>query len=70
MDEKKVSNEDILLKYELLAQEINRLKEENNSLKLKNRELEETSQSKKIESLEKINNGLLNVIESHKKTHA
>ena len=48
MDEKKVANEDILLKYELLAQEINRLKEENNSLKLKNREQEDISQSKKI----------------------
>ena len=40
--------------------------EENNSLKLKIRDLEESSQSKKLESMKKMINGLYNIIENLK----
>ena len=69
MAEKKVVDEDILLKYEMLTQEINRVKEENNSLKLKIRDLEESSQSKKLESMKKMINGLYNIIENLNYSH-
>ena len=53
MDEKKVV--DLLHKNELLIQEINGLKEENNSLKMKIRDLEKSSESKKKRISEKDN---------------
>ena len=59
----------MLIKKELLVQEINRLKEENNCLKLKIRDLEDSSKSKKIEFQKKIN-GLYRVIENQKKKNS
>ncbi len=62
MDEKK--DFDLLRQNELL---INGLKEENNSLKMKIRNLEQSFQSK-IESLKKIISGQNTIIEGLKKT--